>query len=283
MSGNRSHRDRGNLYIPLSFLTSYGKTRVACHDAGVRMTAKVRNTPVGHEAAVGSDGALRTLAIPGKEGGRGSSASGGELLVLALATSALCGVSAVRRAGRPIAVACGLALLALVWQGAQVARQRVTTLERVDDLILRMWTSLPAGPGYVVWDDDMHWRLRIRQELEGDRPDLVVVNPAMVGYPGERERFIAAHHFDPYAGADLGASAEPVDGGREPSPRTMKRGVPPTPRNARTGEFTPPGTNSWPRANNASDRAVFIPFLHLLSGVKRHSRRFPSELNAECF
>src|SRR5689334_16770845 len=33
----------------------------------------------------------------------------------------------------------------------------------------------------------------------------------------------------------------------------MKRGVPPTPRNARTGEFTPPGINSDARANNSSD------------------------------
>src|ERR687889_606198 len=33
----------------------------------------------------------------------------------------------------------------------------------------------------------------------------------------------------------------------------MKRGVPPTPLNARTGEFTPPGINSDARANNSSD------------------------------
>src|SRR5947209_10097590 len=33
----------------------------------------------------------------------------------------------------------------------------------------------------------------------------------------------------------------------------MKRGVPPTPRNARTGELTPPGISSTARANNAAD------------------------------
>ena len=36
---------------------------------------------------------------------------------------------------------------------------------------------------------------------------------------------------------------------REPSPRAMNRGVPPTPRKARTGEFTPPGMTSCARAN----------------------------------
>ena len=42
----------------------------------------------------------------------------------------------------------------------------------------------------------------------------------------------------------------------EPSPRAMKRGVPPTPRKARTGEFTPPGMDSWARAKSASDCAM---------------------------
>jgi hypothetical protein len=33
----------------------------------------------------------------------------------------------------------------------------------------------------------------------------------------------------------------------------MKRGVPPTARNARTGELTPPGVSSRARLNKASD------------------------------
>src|ERR1700748_3008102 len=37
-----------------------------------------------------------------------------------------------------------------------------------------------------------------------------------------------------------------------PSPRAMKRGVPPTARNARTGEFTPPGMTFWARSNSCS-------------------------------
>ena len=35
----------------------------------------------------------------------------------------------------------------------------------------------------------------------------------------------------------------------------MKRGVPPTARKARTGEFTPPGVTAQARANSASDRS----------------------------
>src|SRR5260221_6730666 len=33
----------------------------------------------------------------------------------------------------------------------------------------------------------------------------------------------------------------------------MKRGVPPTARNARTGELTPPGMTRWARAKRSSD------------------------------
>src|SRR5215831_16344783 len=39
---------------------------------------------------------------------------------------------------------------------------------------------------------------------------------------------------------------------RLPSPRSMKGGVPPTARNARTGEFTPPGMVLRERSNNSS-------------------------------
>src|SRR5215831_13378994 len=39
---------------------------------------------------------------------------------------------------------------------------------------------------------------------------------------------------------------------RLPSPRSMKRGAPPTARKARTGEFTPPGMVLRERSNSSS-------------------------------
>jgi hypothetical protein len=39
---------------------------------------------------------------------------------------------------------------------------------------------------------------------------------------------------------------------REPRPRAMKRGVPPTPLKARTGLFTPPGKSSFAFAKSFS-------------------------------
>src|SRR5690349_22700488 len=43
---------------------------------------------------------------------------------------------------------------------------------------------------------------------------------------------------------------------RLPSPCSMKRGVPPTARNARTGEFTPPGMSAFARSKSCSLRSV---------------------------
>src|SRR5881397_1475559 len=42
-----------------------------------------------------------------------------------------------------------------------------------------------------------------------------------------------------------------------PSARWMKRGVPPTARKARTGEFTPPGISARARSNRTALRSVF--------------------------
>ena len=50
---------------------------------------------------------------------------------------------------------------------------------------------------------------------------------------------------------------------------TMNRGVPPTARKARTGEFTPPGMTCWARSNNAADAGTSL----IRPSVKRASAR----------
>src|SRR6185503_4926900 len=41
-----------------------------------------------------------------------------------------------------------------------------------------------------------------------------------------------------------------------PLPRVKKRGVPPTARKARTGEFTPPGVTFWARSKSSTFRVI---------------------------
>ena len=50
-----------------------------------------------------------------------------------------------------------------------------------------------------------------------------------------------------------------------PVPLTMNRGVPPTARNARTGEFTPPGITRWARSNRAAETGASVTRASLAS------------------
>src|ERR1700733_15146496 len=66
---------------------------------------------------------------------------------------------------------------------------------------------------------------------------------------------------------------------REPRPDSMKSGVPPTPRKARTGEFTPPGITFWARANRASDLAVFMTRPVIMGRSGSNARGFGNHAN----
>src|SRR5260370_20677669 len=48
-----------------------------------------------------------------------------------------------------------------------------------------------------------------------------------------------------------------------PSARATKNGVPPTPRNARTGLLTPPGMRRWARSKRASEPVMRSGLLEL--------------------
>jgi organic hydroperoxide reductase OsmC/OhrA len=52
----------------------------------MEIAAICRNTTTGHEVEVRTGGSSRSLAVPAKPAGRGSSVNGGEFLMLALAT-----------------------------------------------------------------------------------------------------------------------------------------------------------------------------------------------------
>src|SRR5688500_2963222 len=62
-----------------------------------------------------------------------------------------------------------------------------------------------------------------------------------------------------------------------PLPRTMKRGVPPTALNARTGEFTPPGVTPQARSKSASDTGAACGYARrvVLASVTAHSLSAP--------
>ena len=62
----------------------------------------------------------------------------------------------------------------------------------------------------------------------------------------------------------------------------MKRGVPPTAVNARTGEFTPPGVTARARSNQASLAAVVVGMVAEVTGsLSRRSAKSPQSVRAQ--
>ena len=71
-----------------------------------------------------------------------------------------------------------------------------------------MWSSVTIDQAFLLWNDDMVHRLRAWQVLDGEKPGLIVINPAMLSHAWPRQRFIDEHGFDPLGGmAAPGATA----------------------------------------------------------------------------
>jgi hypothetical protein len=125
---------------------------------------------------------------------------------LALAVFVLPAVAAprraVRRLARPLTVAAAIALLAGAWFWSEVALERRRTLAGVDGFLRTMWRAVPIQRGFVLWDDDMAYRLLQYQRLDGEKPGLVVVRPRLLMDAGTRGLWERRHGFDPLAGAN---------------------------------------------------------------------------------
>lgn len=94
-------------------------------------------------------------------------------------------------------VLTGLAV-GVLWFRAGLERKRAFAQSHA--LIRDMWKSLPAGPGFVFWEDDMYLRLRAFQLLEHERTELEVWHAAALDAPVARAKFTARFGFDPLAG-----------------------------------------------------------------------------------
>jgi hypothetical protein len=129
-------------------------------------------------------------------------------LALALLLARAAAANVLRPARFVLLPLTAAALLGWAWHGTAIATERRDTLERFDARVRDMWSRIPAGPAFVVWDDDMAARLLIFQRLDGERPELTVVQPRWLSYPAERRRFVAAHGFDPVDAGDAGSSTD---------------------------------------------------------------------------
>lgn len=124
-------------------------------------------------------------------------------LGLALFVAALARLVPVRRHAAVFTVVLGVVLLVPAAGGWQLAQARNRAYAGLETLIGQMWQGLPPGPAFVVWDDDMAVRLRSRQLVNHERPDVEIVQPRRLMNDQPRRRFVAAHGFDPTAGISI--------------------------------------------------------------------------------
>ncbi|MBK9304576.1 MAG: DUF2723 domain-containing protein [bacterium] len=96
-----------------------------------------------------------------------------------------------------------LALLAVATPWLRTGWQRRVAYVRHEQLLRKMWESVTAERGFLLWADDMSFRLRAWQILDGEKPGLVVVNPALLTHPWPRREFARIHGFDPLQGVAL--------------------------------------------------------------------------------
>ena len=107
-------------------------------------------------------------------------------------------------------VAVALALLNGSW--AWTNWERRGQYLRHDALLRRMWESVKLDRGFVLWHSDTVHRLQMWQVLDGEKPGLVVVNPAQLTHPWPRRRFSERFGFDPLEGVPVAAGAAGAPG-----------------------------------------------------------------------
>ncbi len=73
----------------------------------------------------------------------------------------------------------------------------------VDRRIRAAWALIPFDRAVVLWADDHVARLIVFQRLEGQRPGLVIDNPALLTWPVRRKAFERRAGFDPLDGHEL--------------------------------------------------------------------------------
>lgn len=117
--------------------------------------------------------------------------------------------TALRRRARLSAVAAvGVAAVVFAlnapWVRTGISRRNGYV--RFDEQLRAMWHAIPFDRGVVLWGDDLFARLVAYQVLDGEKPDLVVLNPWWLFFPPVRSRFIAEYGFDPVEGVAVPAA-----------------------------------------------------------------------------
>lgn len=92
-------------------------------------------------------------------------------------------------------------VVAVNWLGTSWQRRDVFV--KHERLVRSMWSSVTVERAFVLWHSDLVHQLLIWQVLDGEKPDLVVLNPATLTHEWPRRQFAARYGCDPGAGLNL--------------------------------------------------------------------------------
>lgn len=106
----------------------------------------------------------------------------------------------LKRRGRMVVVLASLASVALAVAWLGTAGERRTMFLKHERLVRRMWSSIAVERAFVLWHSDLVHQLLIWQVLDGEKPGLVVLNPATLTHAWPRQQFAARYGTDPVAG-----------------------------------------------------------------------------------
>jgi len=99
--------------------------------------------------------------------------------------------------------AFAIAAVAFVALGAWGIHAGIANRDRIaqEDRVLRsMWQAVPDRPSIFLWPADPYYMAKVYQQLDGDKPQVAVVNSLMLcNSPREAARFRHTYGFDPLA------------------------------------------------------------------------------------
>jgi hypothetical protein len=108
-------------------------------------------------------------------------------------------VPAVRRRGAWLAGGAALTLAVVSAAWFRIGFDRIGFYERFDATLHHLWMRVPFEQGFVVFGDDLVYRLWEYQLLRGEKPGVIALNPALLTHPRYHQAFLARHGFDPLA------------------------------------------------------------------------------------
>ena len=123
-------------------------------------------------------------------------------------TRTIASVASAPHANGPVALMASALAVVVAFTWVVPEYQHARRIEDVDRSVRHALAALPFERGVVLWDSDAYVRLIAEQQLERRKPELIVLDPAMLTWKVERARAARLLGGDPLQGLPAAESAD---------------------------------------------------------------------------